>query len=102
MHHMVEFGGHGQDILLLHGLMGRATTCPAPATSCTPPTRSPTAPPSAHSSAACPEHRVAAGGQPISMPVTRARTGLTGCSAVNASAGRSTASTQCGSQVPGR
>jgi pimeloyl-ACP methyl ester carboxylesterase len=26
MHHMVEFGGHGQDILLLHGLMGRATT----------------------------------------------------------------------------
>ena len=35
-------------------------------------------------------------------PVTFARTGGTGCSAANASAGRAVASTQCGSQVPGR
>ena len=38
----------------------------------------------------------------ISTPTTCARTGSTGCSAMNASPGLVEASTQCGSQAPGR
>jgi pimeloyl-ACP methyl ester carboxylesterase len=40
--------------------------------------------------------------QTTSTPTTRASTGSTGCSAANAAAGSPVASTQCGSQVPGR